>query len=238
MNSQEISGPVYDRESSHLWKAFGGALFLFVVNFILINVLLVDSFIYFVRGSWRPPLRDIPGSTVFVSWWMILLPWMVISRSYSKWGKANRIFHPKTRLEKRSLIVLVVMGVVFLVFFFAIPHCNVLVETLRFHILLWGRLYGIMNTLLLYVYYVLEAMFVVWIADGFQTAGALLTKRIRIPWGGIGLALTWGAMHIYTKGFAMGWRAMAYGLFMGVLYEVSRKSVWPPVLAWLMNYLF
>ncbi len=77
-----------------------------------------------------------------------------------------------------------------------------------------------------------------WIADAFQTAGESLFHKTWIPWGGFGLALTWGASHFYTKGPSMGIAAVFSGLFFGVLYVLGRRNIWPPVAAWMLNYFY
>jgi hypothetical protein len=51
-----------------------------------------------------------------------------------------------------------------------------------------------------YIYYLFETVLVLLIIVFGQKAGELWFKQSRIPWGGILVGLTWGLVHMLTKG--------------------------------------
>jgi len=55
--------------------------------------------------------------------------------------------------------------------------------------------YGVLLTTFQYIYYLLESVMVVLILATWQRAGEIWTGMAKIPWGGIGLTLTWGLAH-------------------------------------------
>lgn len=88
---------------------------------------------------------------------------------------------------------------------------------------------GLAVTLFQYLYYLLESAMVVALVSLFQRAGEKWTRRVVIPWGGIALALSWGAGHLAThpEGAAV---VMLIAVIYGVAFVLAEKSV-PATLA-------
>ncbi|MBR6402149.1 MAG: hypothetical protein IKS48_02040 [Eubacterium sp.] len=87
-----------------------------------------------------------------------------------------------------------------------------------------------------YLYYVLEVMLVVLIIIyGQKAIENLLKKESPIPYGGIILAVTWGAFHFVSRGVGLeiwnGISTMIFSVLSGVMYlRLNRR--------WLYSYLF
>ena len=87
-----------------------------------------------------------------------------------------------------------------------------------------------------YLYYVFEVMLVVLIIIyGQKAIETLLKKESLIPFGGIILAVTWGAFHFVSRGVGLeiwnGISTMIFSVLSGVMYlRLNRK--------WLYSYLF
>jgi hypothetical protein len=78
-----------------------------------------------------------------------------------------------------------------------------------------------------YIYYIFESvLFVLMIVFG-QRAGEIFFGKKNIPWGGIFTALTWGLVHMATKGsLSAGISSFADGLLYGLVYIACRKNLY------------
>jgi hypothetical protein len=235
-NMQKIVGEKNDKEIVKR-SSFGG-LTLFILAFPLINIFLTELYSYIAEGTWRLPFRERSATTAFMCYWITIIPWVILLRRYKKWAERRRVFRIGNRIGSRAWILLGVLLGGFLVFRFIHPHESSLLSTYRLHEELWGQAWGIIITASLYFYYFFEGVMMAWITDAFQTAGESLFHKIWIPWGGIGLALTWGVLHFFTKGLSMGIVAVFFGFFAGVLFVLGQRNTWPPVVAWMLNYFY
>jgi len=89
---------------------------------------------------------------------------------------------------------------------------------------------GALVTAFQYLYYLLESLMVVLLMAMWQRAGEIWTGRVWVPWGGVGLALTWGVAHFATHPagavFVVPTALVYGGVFVG-----ARKSVVPTLAA-------
>ncbi len=85
---------------------------------------------------------------------------------------------------------------------------------------------GLLLFLFQYVYYLFEVVLVVLILAFGQKFGEVLTGKIRlIPWGGIILCFTWGAIHSLTQGsLYVGIGVMTFSLIYGVIYLLLNRN--------------
>jgi len=73
------------------------------------------------------------------------------------------------------------------------------------------------------LYYLMEFIMVVLMVAFFQRAGELWSGLSWFPWGGIGLGLTWGMIHLVTNPQgALG--VIVWALVLGILFILSKKS--------------
>lgn len=85
---------------------------------------------------------------------------------------------------------------------------------------------GLLLFVFQYIYYFFEVVLVFLIvAFGQKFVETLLKKSSRIPWGGIILAFTWGAIHVLTKGnLTDGLGTMTFSLMYGLMYLALEKD--------------
>jgi len=78
-----------------------------------------------------------------------------------------------------------------------------------------------------YFYYICEAALFVLMIVFAQHAGEIWFGKSNIPWGGIFISLTWGLVHILTKGdLLVGILACLGGLLYGCVYIVCKKNLY------------
>ncbi|MCT1396062.1 hypothetical protein M4D51_10025 [Microbacterium sp. p3-SID338] len=83
---------------------------------------------------------------------------------------------------------------------------------------------------LLLVYYLCEACVILLVIALGQRAGEIAFGRPALPWGGLVLALTWGAVHIFLQGPATGVYAMAAAVLYGCIYAWGNRRTAPTYL--------
>lgn len=85
---------------------------------------------------------------------------------------------------------------------------------------------GLLLFVFQYIYYFFEVVLVFLIvAFGQKFVETLLKKPSRIPWGGIILSFTWGAIHVLTKGnLADGLGTITFSLLYGLMYLALEKN--------------
>ena len=86
--------------------------------------------------------------------------------------------------------------------------------------------HGATVTAFQYLYYLLESMMVLLIIAFFQRAGELWTRLSSIPWGALGLTLTWGLAH-FASHPAGALTVVMSALLFGFVFLGARKSVVP-----------
>jgi len=104
----------------------------------------------------------------------------------------------------------------------------IVVSTIRFHGIpfiesFWSL--GLLKFVFQNIYYAFEALLVLLIIVFGQRAGECAGAKQQIPWGGILAGLTWGLVHILTKGdVGLGLFACLYALMFGIIYLAARKN--------------
>lgn len=88
----------------------------------------------------------------------------------------------------------------------------------------------IIQFLLQYLYYLIEVLLVLMvIAYGQKAFEVLYQKTTNIPFGGIVLALTWGAFHFVSRGVGLeiwnGISCMIFSLLAGIMYVRLKKHL-------------
>jgi hypothetical protein len=83
--------------------------------------------------------------------------------------------------------------------------------------------HGLVVTIFQYFYYLLESAMVVALLALVQRAFERWTHRPRVPWGGIALALSWGAAHLGThpQGAVI---IVLIALLYGIAFVAARKN--------------
>ncbi len=86
------------------------------------------------------------------------------------------------------------------------------------------------------IYYFFESLIVVFIVAFFHEAGELLSKIKWIPWGGIGLLLTWGLGHFFSHPSGVVY-ILILSIFIGLIYILSRKNFYPTFAFMLLSFI-
>ncbi len=77
-----------------------------------------------------------------------------------------------------------------------------------------------------YIYYVFETALVILIVIFGQEAGEKWFKSVKIPYGGILAGLTWGLVHMLTKGdILVGLWGGALSILFGIVYLLAKKNI-------------
>jgi hypothetical protein len=216
-----------------LKDAIVGAICLFVVSLLIIEY-LPEIYVYLREGfAFRSWTQWMYADTAFVALWMIIIIRSAALWLYKNWAVKKDIFKVSIAIDKRSAIILAVMACVMLPGAFLVPHTFSLIAHYNTRVGLWGSTWGLLNTISQYIYYIVEGVKIVFMLDVFQTMGELWTPKKFIPWGGIGLALTWGVLHYFTKGTTQLIAHSVLSLVMGMSYVVCKRNLWPPFLLWM-----
>lgn len=94
-----------------------------------------------------------------------------------------------------------------------------------FKVLKEFKYHGMPRFVFQYLYYIVETGLVYLMIAFSQKAGELLFKVKRIPYGGIFTALTWGLVHILTKGDVLiGLLCLLSSILFGVIYLLMGKD--------------
>lgn len=72
-------------------------------------------------------------------------------------------------------------------------------------------------------YYLLESAIVTYLVALFQEFGE--TKIKKVPWGAIGISLTWGLVHIFSKGIVDGIICLVIAFVLGLAYIACNKNM-------------
>lgn len=76
-----------------------------------------------------------------------------------------------------------------------------------------------------YIYYTFEAALILLILAFGQRAYESWTQKTNIPFGGILLAVTWGAAHFFTQDFRTGVICMISALSFGCVYLLTNRDI-------------
>lgn len=84
---------------------------------------------------------------------------------------------------------------------------------------------GLLKFIFQYIYYCFETALVFLIIVFGQKAGEYFFTVKNIPWGGLVAGLTWGLIHMLTKGdVSMGLLSCLYGVLYGIIYIGAKKN--------------
>ncbi len=100
----------------------------------------------------------------------------------------------------------------------------------------YGIYSGSLLFLLQYIYYFLEALVIVLILEGFQTAGEAKFSR-SLPWGGIALIIFWSGIHFFSKGISTGIYAVCQGIIFSAAFLWDKRNGLIVMLIWFLSLL-
>lgn len=154
-------------------------------------------------------------------WILTCIIWIAVGALLLLLSKRKMHFDPL--LERSSLKLLpAILAVLLFALMIVISYLdwNGLKVIKEFHNL------GLVRFFFQYLYYVVETGLVILVIAFSQKAGELWFKNRFIPYGGIFVALTWGLVHMLSKGdVTTGIIAAAGGLIFGVMYLLLGKDL-------------
>lgn len=163
-------------------------------------------------------------------WTVTMLVWILGAVGVYLWAKKKGVIKDLIRFEfiARDGIWLVI-GILF-----AIAYELVYSRLAGLSIpQIWREYHGFQNmygsqawmvSIFQNLYYLVEYLLVVMMIAFFQRAGELWFKASWFPWGGVGIALTWGMIHLVTNlQGALG--VILWAVLLGIFFVVSKKSL-------------
>jgi hypothetical protein len=228
------SVPSSTRHHRALYALLGGFFFFLVA---LPAPDLVSGVIpYLIGKHYTFAFRTMRAPTVTAMFAFIIVSRSLLVWGYARWAKRRGVFSVRMGLKRvdaawcLAAAIVAIAAVVIQSHVSGEPHHY----TWRAFIRYWGLLPGIGNTILQYAYYVTEGFAVVWLADAFQNAGEFAFSRLRFPWGALGLMMTWGIGHFFSKDLRTAIYAAFISCVIGLLHFANRKDIWPSLIFWLV----
>lgn len=181
-----------------------------------------------------------PWYVLVVHWSIVTILWTVGAMIFLLWFRKRKLIEKVISLRWSSkviplLIVAFISSFLFAVLEFwingeSIPQIYREYENFK----LEHGFMGIWVALVQNIYYIVEAVLVVLLVALMQSAGEVWFKKPSLPYGGIGLMLTWGLGHL-THGLQSGLYITAFSLVFGWLFVKAGKQWWPSFLfIWLV----
>jgi len=181
-----------------------------------------------------------PWYVLVVHWSIVIVLWVVGAAILLAWLRKREMFEKVISLRWSSDVVPLLIVAFVMSFLFAlvdvwlngesIPQIYREYQNFRLE-------HGSMSAwvaLVQNIYYIVEAVLVVLLVALMQRAGELWFKKPNLPYGGIGLMLTWGLGHL-THGLQSGLYITAFSLVFGWLFVKADKQWWPSLLfIWLL----
>lgn len=208
-------------------------LFLVLIPFVAVETVGVVLFALVIHIN-----RSQTGAATLAQLLMVTVLRALCLVVYARWRDFQQVIQINYRFPRRSAIMVAAsIPLAFLISNnFEIPsgyHPQV-VQALHYSTTQFGEVVGVPVTVAQYLYYASEGILLVFLTDAFQALAEAHSLRPEIPWGGLGLALTWGLLHISTKGFLVAIAAVVTGLVVGVLYLLTSRSIWAPFAIWMV----
>lgn len=216
-------------ESTTFKRVLLGGLALYAVGFIIGDDLLWSLF---TRGG-QVPFSSGQAEAAFFC--INILIKGVLLFFYTRWASSHDLFHGRFVFGKRTAAICVISLILFSLLSLSFQVKTNLLDSWNYFNRHYSFPFGLINAILQYVYYILEGLVMIWIADAFQIAGEFRFRQPKIPWGGLALGLLWGLSHVFGKGWftALTW-ALPFGIAVGVVYLLDKKNVWAPFFFWMI----
>lgn len=231
-------------------KAFslkGGTFFFLglLVFFILVSEFVVLHLDSLIAGKSLRELNLWKGKWYFLvqHWTVTILIWgtgaFMILFWLKRTGNLQQVFSFAFRKKTLIMITFVIIIALALSILEAKTFSQRLFQITR-EFTSFQKIHG-RNALILSLfqnlYYFFESLLVILIIAFFQMAGELWFNWKKIPWGSIGLFLTWGLGHFISHPQGAFYIAI-FSLTPGIVYLISEKNFYPVFLLVFMSFIF
>lgn len=215
------------KKTSGITYFLKGLLVFLALGFDAIQIMIDDLIYPKLKGI---PFFDKPWYALVTHWGFVIVVWTLALIYFYKWiHRQSETTKMNLKMTRQSmwLIPVAIVCSVLLAVIDGMMFGSELPQILREY-RLFVRDHGSMGHLVAVfqnVYYVIESGLVVMLLGLMQSAGEVWFKKENIPWGSIGLCLTWGIVHIVHGLPAAIWITFTAGL-LGLFYVKSKKNVW------------
>lgn len=178
-----------------------------------------------------------------VSHWVITITiWGIGALLLINWAKRKGVFTELIDLNfnRKAMLFSLIGAGSFLIYSFIYIINGYELPQIYNEYIGFKKMYGdtaLVVSLFQNIYYLVEFILVTAMIALFQRAGELWFKFRVIPWGGIALMVTWGAIHLLThpQGALV---LIVWSLIPGLLYVLSERNFYPVYLFLLVGFIF
>lgn len=216
------------KETSGLTYFLNGLLVFLALAFDAIQG-VIDTLIYGDLVAER--FWDSPWYVLVTHWTFVIIIWGLTFYFMSRWIKRNGREHLIQVKWTKNIMKWALYAIIASVLLSLLEQ---LIEPTRLpqiyrEYLSFKNAHGEMGfvvSLFQNVYYIFETLMVVLLVILMQLAGETWFKKQSIPWGSIGLAITWGIAHLTHGGIATLWISL-FALLAGTFYVICKRHILP-----------
>lgn len=200
------------------------------------KIIYGEKFSYeaFFEGPWTMVLAHL--SIVIVLW---LIGIVFLFRWLKKKDVIEELISINKGLEILPLVILAIVASILIAALESIMFTERIPQFYREYQIFY-KYYGskaLIISIFQNIYYFVEAVLIVLLLSFIQRAGEILFKKHNIPYGGIGLLMTWGVVH-FIGGLVNGLVISGFCIILGWLFIKAKKSWWPSLLfVWLLFFI-
>lgn len=217
------------------WTLVGAALFLQLVLLWDVGALFVtDALVEASVGFEDYPFEDV--RIMVLDKFLVVGLWALLTGAVYVWTRRTGLFDRMFTWQSEGTVLVASLAAIGLhaldtVVTAAVTDQSIAPQGLGEYaafVGVYGSDVGALVFLIQGLYYLFEALIMVFMIGLFQLAGDRRFDREYVPWGGIGLALTWGVLHLMMNPTL---EVLVIPLAMGIIYLLGKKHVVPVFLA-------
>ncbi len=212
--------------------AFLGSEFIVMVLSTVVDGRSLDQY-----GTW-----PVNWYGALFHWSVTVLIWCLAAFFFSTWAIKRRVFSELINFRLNSKVLLYTLASVLIVILAAIVESRLTgarIPQIYSEYLGFQNMYGgnaLVVTIFQNIYYIFEMVLVLIMLAFFQKAGELWFKNEKVPYGGIGIMLTWGLIHFVSHPEGALWITM-WAIVPGLMYIVSNRSFYPVYALLLLGFI-
>ena len=212
--------------------AFLGSEFIVLILSTIVDGRSLDQY-----GSW-----PVNWYGAVFHWSVTIFIWGLAALFFSMWAAKKQVFSELISFKINSKVLIYTVASVVIVILAAIIENRLTgarIPQIYSEYLGFQNMYGgnaLVVTLFQNIYYIFEMVLVLIMLVFFQKAGELWFKWEKVPWGSIGIMLTWGLIHFisHPEG-ALG--VTIWAIVPGLMYIISKKSFYPVYALLLLGFI-
>lgn len=179
--------------------------------------------VFFIEPSlYGKSINEFTNLENIIHWILTCIIWGIVSAlliSISRNKYQFNILDNRNKLGKLNWIIALIILVISIII--SIWQWN------GFKVLIEFKNNGWVKFIFQYIYYIFEAVLVLLIIVFGQKAGEMSFKNKRLPWGGFLLGVTWGLIHLLTKGdLVIGLILCLASVLYGIAYLAVKKNIY------------